>query len=110
MMPVQQAARLSIQAENVGPDVEDNASYPSKDSGSCQDDRPSEDLSDSFSPTRRPLPVGWQLLMIILTCLCTCKHIHYHMPRFVDVYPFFLSWKSLVECKLSDSSPICRLT
>ncbi len=26
-------------------------------------------------PTKRNLPYGWQLLMIILTCLCTCEQL-----------------------------------
>lgn len=58
--------------------IDEKGSYEVREASSPQ---PSDEVSrlPSAAPAKRTLPYGWQLLMIILTCLCTCKpmeHIH----------------------------------
>ena len=53
---------------------DEKGSYEVHEAASPQ---PSEELArlPSAGSAKRTLPYGWQLAMIILTCLCTCEFV-----------------------------------
>lgn len=59
--------------------VEEKASLEEHDSSSSQGDAEQTALgygTRKVTPKAK-LPYGWQLLMVVLTCLCTCRFIHH---------------------------------
>ena len=60
-------------------DEKEKSSVDMKDSGSAQGELQSPALSyKPGSPSKPKLPYSWQLVMIVLTCLCTCTFLFYY--------------------------------
>lgn len=53
--------------------VDEKTSYELNEESVAQLDASTSRGSGGTSPTKRRLPYAWQLAMIFLTCMCTCK-------------------------------------
>lgn len=60
-------------SNSIGKDeIEEKSSYSPREEFSGSPDN-AKSLSYSGSPKPGRLPIAWQLVMIVLTCLCTCE-------------------------------------